>query len=282
MQTLAQQLLVLNGISFYSLVLRRFQDEAINKAYNVYLVDIGADKYVMKSGRREFENYRRWFGDSAAPVPHVFPQPIVANENLWFLMEYLPGHDLRGAAAETVLSAAARLAELHSRFWQQPPSGSEADRYIDYFRRFIPRFPDAPALQNSLRELTDRMHVCPRTLIHDDLLPINVHVTNCGIYFLDWDYCGRYPYFMDICRLLVHEAGELGSSFSPEVRAAAFQTYYDTLTASGCTELSPEAYQNDIRLGTIAELVSCLQPEDRALWSDFAKDYYRTVVELSS
>jgi hypothetical protein len=86
---------------------------------------------------------------------------------------------------------------------------------------------------------------------------------------------------MDICRLLVHEKGELGSSFSPQLREKAFRAYFDTLTESGCTGLTWETFQNDIRLGTIAELVSCLQQEDRSQWKDFLWDYYHTIVELS-
>lgn len=65
-------------------------------------------------------------------------------------------------------------------------------------------------------------------------------------------------------------------------RDAAFQKYYDTLIASGCTDLSMETYRNDIRLGTIAELISCLQQEDRPQWADLLWDYYKTIVELST
>lgn len=282
MQALARQLLVQHQIPFAEITLQPFQDEAIEKNYNVYLVNTGTAQYVMKSGRREFENYRLWFDQGSYPVPHILPQSILHDDQLWFLMEYLPGQDLRGACEDTVLKSAAQLAELHSRFWNQTPPPIEHDRYSGYYRRFIPRFPEVPQLQDTLRLLISRMACCPRTLIHDDLLPINVQVSDRGIYFLDWHYCGMYPYFMDICRLLVHEAGELGSSFSPEVRAAAFQKYYDTLIASGCTDLSMETFRNDIRLGTIAELVSCLQQEDRTQWADHLWDYYNTIVELSA
>lgn len=282
MKHLAQQLLKLNSIPHKTVSAEQFRDNAINKDYNVYRIDTDDGQYVMKSGKREFDNYHRWFPEKTSAIPYIYPQPLVQNENTWFLMEYLPGKDLRGASPEAVLSAAKALAQIHSGRWKEHPVVDPEDRYSGYYRRFISRFSEAPELQKALQKLMSRMLSCPRTLIHDDLLPINVQVTDRGIYFMDWQYCGEFPYFMDICRLLVHEKGELGSSFSPQLREQAFRVYFDTLISSGCTQLTWEAFQNDIRLGTIAELVSCLQQEDRSQWKDFLWDYYHTIVKLSN
>lgn len=281
MKHLAQRLLELNSIPHKTVSVEQFHDHAMNKDYDVFRIDTAGGQYVMKSGKREFDNYHRWFQKPTPNIPYIFPQALEKDKDTWFLMEYLPGKDLRNAAPETVLSAAKALAQIHSRYWKECPPISPEDRYSGYYRRFIPRFPEAPELQHALQELMDRMLSCPRTLIHDDLLPINVQATDRGLYFMDWQYCGEFPYFMDICRLLVHEKGELGSSFSSQLRAQAFRVYFDTLI-SGCrTGLTWETFQNDIRLGTIAELVSCLQQEDRSQWKDFLWDYYHTIVELS-
>lgn len=281
MNALTEQLLHENKIPHSSFSLAQFRDEAMNKQYNVYLLDTGKEKFVMKSGETELQKYRQYFSSGRFPVPKIWPNTVTFESKTWFLMEYLTGQDLRGADLNTVLLAARELALLHSKFWTEPQSEQPEDQYSGYYRRFIPRFPESPALQNTLAQLISRMKQCPRTLIHDDLLPINVQVTDQGIRFMDWQYCGLYPYFMDICRLLVHEAGELGSSFSEEIRTAAFDTYYGTLISTGCTALTKETYQSDIRLGTIAELVSCLQQEDRAQWQDFLWDYYKRILALS-
>ncbi len=281
MKTLALKLLAANKIPYHRISLTQFYDTAMEKSYDVYLVDTQTEKFVMKSGEKELNQYRRYFSSGDFPVPQIWPKTVSRDEHTWFLMEYLPGSDLRGADCDRVLESVEALAKLHSRFWIEQPTPQQEDRYSGYYRRFIPRFLEAPALQNALETLIARMNICPRTLIHDDLLPINVQLTEHGVRFMDWQYCGIYPYFMDICRLLVHEAGEIGSSFPEEVRAAAFARYYDTLIASGCTNLSPETYRNDIRLGTIAELISCLQQEDRTQWKDFLWDYYHTILALS-
>lgn len=281
MKSYAQKLLTLNDLSCAELSVHQFHDAAMNKAYDVYRIHTEDGQYVMKSGKREFDNYHRWFQNRTPNIPYIYPQALEEGKDTWFLMEYLPGKDLRDAAPETVLTAAEALARLHRRYWNEHPTVSPEERYSGYYRRFISRFPEAPELQQTLEALIARMRTCPRTLIHDDLLPINVQATDRGLYFMDWQYCGEFPYFMDICRLLVHEKGELGSSFSPQLRERAFRVYFDTLTESGRTSLTWETFQNDIRLGTIAELVSCLQQEDRSQWKDFLWDYYHTIVELS-
>ncbi len=281
MKTLAIQLLTQNNIPSANLTVTQFRDDALGKVYQVYLLDTGSEKYVMKAGAREYEACQRWFSSGEFPVPKIYPQTIHIQQDTWFLMEYLPGRDLRQAEEAILLEAVRCLACIHSRFWVENPEKQPEDRYSGYYRRFIPRFPEAQDLQMALEEVITRMETCPRTLIHDDLLPINVQNTSRGIRFFDWQYCGLFPYFMDICRLLCHEAVELGCSFSPELRTKAFKEYYDTLIKSGCTALSPETFQNDIRLGAIAELISCIQQEDRHQWQDLEREYYNIILSLT-
>ena len=45
-----------------------------------------------------------------------------------------------------------------------------------------------------------RFFDAPQTLIHDDLLPINVLIGEERPWIIDWEIAGVYPYFLDLAR----------------------------------------------------------------------------------
>ena len=272
---LAARLLRENDISGPVLEVRQFQDIALGKTYEAYRVQTAGGSWVMKRGRQEWERYQTLFAGGGVPVPAVLPKLVADGENGWFLMEYLEGPDLRWAEPETMERAAEALADLETAYWQMSAEQEKLERYCGFYRKLPGRFGQYPALQRELETLAQRMETCPRTLIHDDLLPINVLCTGQGIRFIDWSYGGSYPYMMDVCRLFAH----VGRYLTEEASRAGFRRYQERLLRQ-VEGLTPQRLQEDIRLGVIGELTVCLPREPEDQWSRQDRQMYARLLSL--
>lgn len=257
---LAETLLRKNGITGPTMDVCQLQDPALEKVYAVYRVQTPGGCWVMKSGRREWETYQAYFAGHQMPVPKLLPYTVEDGTDCWFLMEYLEGPDLRWVSPETMEQAAEQLVFLEAAYWQIPAEDEHLHKLCAFYRRVGQRFSQYPILQRELERLALRMENCPRTLIHDDLLPINVLCTQTGIRFIDWDYAASAPYMMDVCRLFAHT--EL---YMTEAAAQAGLRRYQERLLQRVTDLTSRQLQEDLRLGVIGELVACLprQPEDQ-------------------
>lgn len=259
---LAETLLRKNGIAGPVLDVLQFQDTVLEKVYAVYRIETPGGRWVMKPGRREWEVYRTYFAGRQMPVPRLLPCTVEDGADCWFLMEYLEGPDLCWAAPETMEQAAEALVSLETAFWQIPAEKEHIQRLCGFFRRVGQRFSQYPKLQRELETLALRMENSPRTLIHDDLLPINVLCTQTGIRFVDWDYAASAPYMMDVCRLFAHT--EL--YMTQEAAQAGLRRYQERLLQC-VADLTPQQLQEDLRLGLIGELATCLPREPEDQWN---------------
>ena len=133
--------------------------------YAVWKINDGNTAYVLKkASEQELSVYNTFLVSAERAVPHLYKSLNYCGE-LFLLMEYIEGHDLRKCDRKYLNDAYLEHA------------------YAEYLR-----------LYSSV----------PRTLCHDDLLPFNVLCANGHATIIDWEYAAILPYPTSLARLIAH------------------------------------------------------------------------------
>lgn len=200
--------------------------------YAVWLIDTEREKYVLKRAKAfELETYRCFFGDKKSYAPEFFGSCEFGGED-YFLMEYCPGKNLRFCEREALKKALDALIEMQDEFWQREElydsvvTLEESLEGIENRGRYL----GSSLLEEAYSEFVKLYRITPRTLCHDDLLPINLLIGERAV-LIDWEYGGVLPYPTSFARLIAHGREEDGAFFhmTQEDRNFAIQYYYDNL-----------------------------------------------------
>ena len=86
-------------------------------------------------------------------------------------------------------------------------------------------------LEKTYRRFEQVYRETPRSLCHDDPLPINVLVNDERAVFIDWEYGGVLPYLSSFARLIAHgrENRDYYVYMSADDREFAIAYYYNAL-----------------------------------------------------
>ena len=212
--------------------IRAFCSEEDGAPYAVWLVDTGRDKRVLKRAKGfETEVYRCFFREKKPYVPAFLGQCEAGGET-WFLTEYCPGEDLRLATREKLEKAIDALAAMQNEFWGREELYGAAvtlDRALKAAED-RGRYLRSERLERAYAAFLERFQTTPRTLCHDDLLPINLLVGERAV-LIDWEYGGMLPYPLSFARLIAHAREDRSAYFylSEADRAWAIDAYYEKL-----------------------------------------------------
>lgn len=199
---------------------------------------------VGPGGVREAPFYREFGGQAGIPAPGCLHAAIDrdARRGVLVLEDIADGEQgdcLETIDAERAVRVAARIAELHARWWKSSrlkdvgwlPSASVYSRDEEWFdskkARFRERFgdrldPELRSLFESARTVVQRsdelLARLPETLIHGDLHLDNVLFARDGrVVVLDWARVARGPAALDLCEVL--------SMVEPADRTAVLDAY---------------------------------------------------------
>lgn len=183
--------------------IQQFRSETYDRDYSVFLLESDHRQIVMKRtndkdeglGVKLFKTYPNPY------VPEVYFL-IETEACTWIVMEYIGNgtDDYTKGHLELLVKA---LAEIHNsyvlnamvrtsfRHWK-PLLDLESfvDQEITY---------EYAQLMKTSQEILSQ---CKKTLIHDDMIPLNVIFTNHEIKIIDWEYAMYGPYILDMGRLL--------------------------------------------------------------------------------
>ena len=200
--------------------------------YAVWLVDAKSKKYVLKRAKAfELETYRCFFSDKKSYAPAFLGSCEFGGED-YFLMEYCPGENLRCCEREALKKALDALIEMQEEFWQREEfydSVVTLEKTLEGIEN-RGRYLGSKLLEEAYSEFVKLYRITPRTLCHDDLLPINLLIGERAV-LIDWEYGGVLPYPTSLARLIAHGREEDGAFFymTQEDRNFAIQYYYDRL-----------------------------------------------------
>lgn len=212
--------------------IRAFTADEDGCEYAVWLIDAGREKYVLKRAKAfELETYCCFFRDKKPYAPEFFGSCKFDGED-YILLEYCPGENLRRCEREKLIKALDALIEMQDEFWQSE----------ELYDSVVTLGKSLEGIENRGRylcsELLERVYAdfvqlykkTPRTVCHDDLLPINLLIDERAV-LIDWEYGGVLPYPASFARLIAHGREEEGAFFymTQEDRNYAIQYYYDKL-----------------------------------------------------
>ena len=221
----------LSGGSDWSV--RAFVSDEDGSEYAVWLVDNGHRKYVLKQAKAyEIDVYRSFFSSGQSYVPS-FLGSCHDNGRDYFLTEYFAGIDLRVCDRKRLIRVLDALADMQNEFWERTELYDACvtmEKSLEAVRN-RGKYLGSELLEKAYRKFEQVYRETPRSLCHDDLLPINVLVNNERAVFIDWEYGGVLPYLGAFARLIAHGREDRNYYFymSAEDREFAISYYYDVL-----------------------------------------------------
>ncbi len=211
----------------------RLCHEEDKEPYDVWRIDAGEKSWILKKAKEyEHEVYTTFFVPHRPQVPQL--EGAVAWEQDFYLLEsYIPGHNLQKASREDLKIALDALIALQAAYWEN----TELAQRCYSFEKSLPdrqrrgQYLNHPVLEQAYRMYLKAYETVPRTLCHDDLLPLNVLIHQRQAYLIDWEYAGILPYPTSLVRLLAHGTPQPDDFFvlSQEDRQFGTDYYYNNL-----------------------------------------------------
>ncbi len=241
------------------------KDDKLNKIYNVFEVQTEQGKFILKrnTDHDELNAYKNFSNDGNFKIPKLISSHIENNE-VWLLLSHSGNQDIRGHHMDSVICQIAEaIAEIHL-FYHNTQKKS-----YKYYRDILKLIPSE---YKTIYELfLRRIALRPWTIIHNDLLPINVLLDTKTITIIDWE--PKYgPYFLDVARLIAHRDNE-GNKYMPNDFISGFRDDYYALVMTAYNVEYCE-YNKDVALGIIFEYIQVLKHYWRSRHFDSTYDRY--------
>ena len=232
---------------------RRFVDTRLNKIYDVFLLN---GSLVLKKSDRDKEKYDRYFAGHDFPVPPIISS-FQHDNDCWVTMPVVKGSDAKGCSPNDAMKVGRELAKIQSYYLgiDTNPEGCKSyfDRkvlkYWDKSRKYFPEYTDTDIFPL----IEARFFSAPRTLIHDDFLPINALLDGGNAWLIDWTYADILPYFLDLGRFAFvgYEEGKL---YTPAESATAFlDTYYAEMSKNPLFEMEKQEFLCDVAISAFCQ-----------------------------
>ncbi len=166
--------------------------------------------------RRELEVYRRLLDDAELGTPRLVATVLDAErERYWLVVERVQAAELYQTGERRLWEAALRwLARCHDRFAGLAPTAF----LVRYDAAFFARWPARAGIAlDGYDRVVARLARLPTTLVHGDLYPSNVLVSDDRVCVVDWERAGVGPGVLDVAALTAgvadDEAAELVEAY---------------------------------------------------------------------
>lgn len=250
----------------------QYIDPDLNKSYDVYLLTSEKQKYILKRkpGIQEKLIYHYVFKNFELPVPKQYGSVKIMEEQElveYALREYVEGKDLRGANEYILKLSVKSLAEIHRTFLHKNikiRSKYEASYILENYMR-----KNEEILSKLPGELFKKFHrvyqiyirrymEAPRTLVHGDLLLINIIQGENEVKIIDWELGHIGPYMTDLPKLLGDEIDGDDIFISPEYHEELICLYYNEICENKNFHVEYEQYRMDILLEMFHQRILCV------------------------
>lgn len=232
------------------LSISQVKDTKLNKVYNVFDIQTDKCRYILKKNKDydELNAYQKFSKDGNFRIPRLINYYVIDN-NVWLLLNYSGNQDIRGCHMDLVTSQVAdAIAKIHLFY-----VNTQIKFYV-YYQNILKVVP--AKYKDIYKYFLRKIALTPWTLIHNDLLPINIVTDSKTITIIDWE--PKYgPYFLDIARLIAHRDYE-GFKYMPNDFVSGFiDDYYSLVMETYNIEYS--VYKKDVLLGIIFEYIQVLK-----------------------
>ncbi len=254
--------------------IERFIDARFEKIYDVYLL---GGKTVLKkcdAKCRDKNKYDRYFAGHDFAVPKILDH-VTVGEETYILMEYAEGSDARDCSAEDARQIGKELARIQSHYLMPGGHTGAADFYFTkYVSKYCSKVKNYYHDFDSVFQIVEkRFFEAPHSLIHDDLLPINVILGEQKPWIIDWATAGMFPYFLDLARFAFVDSGKCGFLIPYESGMAFLDAYYEEMWKNADFKINKKQFYMDVAISAFCQYSMFLYYEDDAQHIESAKDY---------
>lgn len=229
----------------------RFVDTKLDKIYDVYLIRTQGETRILKQlGERRFDKtkYDTYFAGRGFAVPEILENISVDGKD-YVLMESVEGIDARNCNETDARKVGAQLGRIQS-FYLTDGGHTETAEY--YWNRYLEKYYEKlKGIFADIDDVWEQTKQCfyeaPQTLIHDDLLPINVLIGENQPWIIDWEIAGIYPYFLDLARFAYVFSSIDNQFFISSASADAFiDAYYEEMKKNSFFTINKEQFLYDV------------------------------------
>ncbi|MCD7823400.1 MAG: aminoglycoside phosphotransferase family protein [Oscillospiraceae bacterium] len=236
---------------FSSGSVRRFVDTRLNKKYDVFLLN---DNLVLKKSDQDKEKYDRYFAGHSFSVPQVV-SAVQHGGDCWVSMPLIDGTDARDCSTDDAMKVGRELARIQSYYLE---AGTNPDGCRSYFERKVLRFWEKsrkyfPGYEGVFEAVEERFFSAPRTLIHDDFLPINALLDGRNAWLIDWTYADILPYFLDLGRFAFVGYEEGKRYISHESATAFLNSYYKEMSCNPQFVVARQEFSRDVAISAFCQ-----------------------------
>lgn len=201
--------------------------------YEVWKVQCKEKTYVLKKAKgQEISIYTSFFSKEISGAPRFLGSTTVDGED-FFLMDYVPGEDLRRCNRKKLTAALDALIHLQGLYWEKEELPGVGISFEDSLvsRKNRKNYLNDEELEKAYNSFLEQYVSLPRTLCHDDLLPFNILVTEEKAAIIDWEVGGILPYPTSLARLIAHTEDREDAFFymTEEDKSFAIDYYYENL-----------------------------------------------------
>ena len=238
----------------------RFIDTNLDKIYDVYLIKLKAKAFILKQlEERRFDKtkYDTYFAGKGFAVPEIF-ETVSAGEKDYVLMQCIEGNDARNCSLEDAGKVGLELGKIQSYYLTDGGHTETAEyywnRYLEkYYEKLKMFFSDIDDVWEASKK---RFFEAPQTLIHDDLLPINVLIGEKQPWIIDWEIAGIYPYFLDLARFAYVFCSVDNDFFISSEAANAFvDSYYEELKKNPNFGIDKKQFLYDVAISALYQYI---------------------------
>ncbi len=214
-------------------VISPFINAEDGSAYGVWKVQSQEKTYVLKKAKGfEISIYTSFFNRELSGAPRFLGSTTFDGED-YFLMDYVPGEDLRRCNRKKLVSALDALIHLQELYWERRELPGVGIAFADSFasRKNRKNYLKDEDLERAYDFFLEQYVSLPRTLCHDDLLPFNILVAEEKATIIDWEVGGMLPYPTSLARLIAHTEDREDAFFymTEEDKSFAIDYYYENL-----------------------------------------------------
>lgn len=244
----------------------RFVDTKLRKTYDVYLLRDGAEKKILKKCdaiNRDVTKYQRYFAGHDFAVPRVL-RSFSLDDHYFVEIEFVDGDDARECSESDAAKIGVALAQIQSYYLTDSGNTEVTDRY---FKKCVLERYEAikdyfPGSEKVLSYVQRRFFEAPQTLIHDDLLPINVFAGEGDIRIIDWEYADILPYFLDLGRFAFVYDCDSKFFISHDSAMSFLRSYYEKMLENPAFSVSRQQFYLDVAVSAFCQYTMFLSYEE--------------------
>ena len=247
---------------------QRFVDTRLDKIYDVFLLN---GDIVLKKSDRDKEKFEKYFAGHDFSVPEI-SSCFQDGDDCWVTMPYINGTDARDCSPDDAGLVGRELARIQSYYLGV---GTNPDGCKGYFERKVLRFWEKsrnyfPEYSDAFEAIEDRFFSVPRTLIHDDFLPINALLDGKDAWLIDWTYADILPYFMDIGRFAFVGYEEGKRYISHESAIAFLKSYYEEMSKNSQFTITSQDFLTDVAISAFCQysMFVYFRDDEKVQWSE--------------